>query len=65
MELKHWTPRGYNQLLRTARIKVNAQTSMPQVGFEATISVFERAKTVHALQTAQATVIGPSYCTIW
>jgi hypothetical protein len=30
---------------------------MPQVGFEPTISVFERAKTVHALDSA-ATVIG-------
>jgi hypothetical protein len=34
------------------------QTSMPQVGFELTISVFERAKTVHVLDSA-ATVI---YC---
>jgi hypothetical protein len=33
------------------------QTSMPQVGFEPTIPVFERAKTVHALGCA-ATVIG-------
>jgi hypothetical protein len=32
------------------------QTSMPRVGFEATITVFERAKTVHALDRA-ATVI--------
>jgi hypothetical protein len=30
---------------------------MPQVGFESTIPVFERAKTVHALDRA-ATVIG-------
>jgi hypothetical protein len=30
---------------------------MPQVGFEPTISVFERVKTVHALDRA-ATVIG-------
>jgi hypothetical protein len=30
---------------------------MPQVGFELTIPVFERAKTVHALDRA-ATVIG-------
>jgi hypothetical protein len=35
------------------------QTSMPQVGFEPTIQVFERAKTVHALHCA-ATVIGYS-----
>jgi hypothetical protein len=35
------------------------QTSMPQVGSEPTIPVFERAKTVHALDRA-ATVIGTS-----
>jgi hypothetical protein len=35
------------------------QTSMPLVGFEHTIPVFERAKTVHALDRA-ATVIGHS-----
>jgi hypothetical protein len=33
-----------------------AQTSMSEVGFEATIPMFERAKTVHALHRA-ATVI--------
>jgi hypothetical protein len=33
------------------------QTSMPRVGFELTIPVFERAKTVHALDRA-ATVVG-------
>jgi hypothetical protein len=33
------------------------QISMPWVGFESTIPVFERAKTVHALDRA-ATVIG-------
>jgi hypothetical protein len=33
------------------------QTSMPRVGFEPTIPVFKRAKTVHALDCA-ATVIG-------
>jgi hypothetical protein len=33
------------------------QTSMPRVGFEPAIPVFERAKTVHALDRA-ATVIG-------
>jgi hypothetical protein len=33
------------------------QTSMPQVGFEPTTPVFERAKIVHALDSA-ATVIG-------
>jgi hypothetical protein len=30
------------------------QTSMPQVGFEPTIPVFERAKTIHALDRAAA-----------
>jgi hypothetical protein len=34
-----------------------AQTSMPRMGIEPTIPVFERAKTVHALDRA-ATVIG-------
>jgi hypothetical protein len=34
-----------------------AQTSMPQVSFEPTIPVFERAETVHALDRA-ASVIG-------
>jgi hypothetical protein len=33
---------------------------MPQVGFEPTILVFERAKTVHVLDRA-ATVIGLGY----
>jgi hypothetical protein len=36
------------------------QTSMPLVGFEATISVLERAKTVRGLDRA-ATAIGPFY----
>jgi hypothetical protein len=36
------------------------QTSMPQAGFKSTISVFERAKAVHALDHA-ATVIGRFY----
>jgi hypothetical protein len=36
----------------------HTQTSMPQVGFEPTTPVFERAKTVHALDRV-ATVIGP------
>jgi hypothetical protein len=35
----------------------NKQTSMPRVGIETTIPVFERAKTVYALDRA-ATVIG-------
>jgi hypothetical protein len=33
---------------------------MPQVGLEPTTTVFERVKTVHALDRA-ATVIGPTY----
>jgi hypothetical protein len=37
--------------------KTHTQTSIPSVGFEHTISVFEREKTVHALDRA-ATVIG-------
>jgi hypothetical protein len=36
------------------------QTSMPRVGFDPTIPVFERAKTVRALDSA-ATVIGEAY----
>jgi hypothetical protein len=39
------------------RHRLNAQTSMPRVGFELTIPIFERAKTVHALERA-ATVVG-------
>jgi hypothetical protein len=43
---------------RTAQTQnKGTQTSMPQVGFEPMIPVFERAKTVHALDSA-ATVIG-------
>jgi hypothetical protein len=47
--------------LHTRQHKQNkrTQTSMPQVGFEPTIPVFERAKTVHALDPAD-TVIGIS-----
>jgi hypothetical protein len=37
--------------------RISAETSMPWVGFETTIPVFERAKTFHALDRA-ATVIG-------
>jgi hypothetical protein len=43
---------------RTGQTKIQrTQTSMPWVGFEPTISAFERAKTVHVLDRA-ATVIG-------
>jgi hypothetical protein len=38
------------------------QTFMPRVGFEPTIPVFERVKTVHALERA-ATVIGEEIVT--
>jgi hypothetical protein len=37
--------------------RINSQTSMPRVGFETTIPVFERAETVLALDRS-ATVIG-------
>jgi hypothetical protein len=43
---------------RTTRTQnKRTQTSMPQAGFEPTILVFERAKTIHVLDRA-ATVIG-------
>jgi hypothetical protein len=41
-----------------------AQISMSWVGFEPTIPVFQRAKTVHALDRA-ATVIASSHCTMF
>jgi hypothetical protein len=42
---------------RTAQTQnKRTQTSMPQVGFESTISIFERAKTVHALDSAAAVI---------
>jgi hypothetical protein len=40
----------------------HTQTSMPRVGYEPTIPVFKRAKTVHALDRA-ATVIGGRFYT--
>jgi hypothetical protein len=44
------------------RINAHRHTPMPRVGFEPTILVFERAKTVHALARA-ATVTGTQiYC---
>jgi hypothetical protein len=42
---------------RTQTQNKRTQTSMPRVGFEPTTPVFERAKTVHALDRA-ITVIG-------
>jgi hypothetical protein len=42
---------------RTAQLQnKRTQTSMPQVGFEPTIPVFERAKTVHVLDRAATSV---------
>jgi FAD synthase len=41
----------------TQKQNKHKQTSVPQVAFEPTIPVFERAKTVHVLDRA-ATVIG-------
>jgi hypothetical protein len=46
---------------RTAQTeKKRTETYMPQMGFEPTIPVFERAKPVHALDRA-ANVIGKIY----
>jgi hypothetical protein len=56
-----WTGLSLSQgrYLHTGQYKQNkrTQTSMPQMGFEPTIPVFERAKTVHDLDRT-ATVIG-------
>jgi hypothetical protein len=41
--------------------KKRGQTSMPRVGFELLIPVFEQAKTFHALDCA-ATVMGVMQC---
>jgi hypothetical protein len=50
---------------RTAKTQnKRTQTSMPQVGFEPTIPVFERAKRVHALDRA-ATVTGTLHIYIY
>jgi hypothetical protein len=43
----------------TQTLNKRRQTSIPRVGFELTIPVFERANTVHALARA-AIVIGES-----
>jgi hypothetical protein len=37
---------------------------MPRVGFEPTISAFERAKTVHALDRAAATIGRDGSCNV-
>jgi hypothetical protein len=48
-------------LHRTTQIQnTRTQTSVPRMGFEPTISVFERAKTVHALDRA-STVTGSEW----
>jgi hypothetical protein len=44
-----------------AHSTTKTQASMPREGFEPTIRVVERTKTVHALDRA-ATVIGSKYC---
>jgi hypothetical protein len=45
---------------RTQRENKRTHTTMPRVGFEPTIPLFERAKTVHALDRS-GTVIGDVY----
>jgi hypothetical protein len=45
---------------RTQTQNKRTQTSMPQVGFESTTPVFERAKTVHTLDR-EATGIGSKF----
>jgi hypothetical protein len=49
----HRTSKTHNKL---------KQTSMPQVRFEPTIPVFERAKTVHALDRAATVTGGMAIC---
>jgi hypothetical protein len=52
------TPRtGDQPVARSLPIHRSAQTFMPQVGFEPTIPLFERAKTVYVLDRA-ANVVG-------
>jgi hypothetical protein len=60
----HKTTQTQNKRTHTSTPRVGfeaqnkrTQTSMPQVGFESTIPVFERAKTVRALDRA-VTVLG-------
>jgi hypothetical protein len=50
-------PRPLPTQLTTQTQNKHTQISMPWVGFEPTIPVFEQAKTVHALDCT-ATVIG-------
>jgi hypothetical protein len=40
----------------TQTLNKRRETSIPGVGFEPTISLFERAKTVHALDRASAVI---------
>jgi hypothetical protein len=51
-----WT--GYEPVARPLPTHRTTHTSMPRVGFDLTISVFERAKTVHALECATAVIDG-------
>jgi hypothetical protein len=39
----------------------SGQTSMPRVGFELTIAVFERAKTFHALDRAATVMVDENF----
>jgi hypothetical protein len=50
-------PQGLYLRKTTQTQKTRGQTSMPRVGFELTIPMFERAKTFRALDCA-TTVIG-------
>jgi hypothetical protein len=58
--LGRWISSSQGRYLHTGqhRHRINTHISMPQVGFEPRILVFERTKTVHALDRA-ATVMGP------
>jgi hypothetical protein len=53
---------GHLPAIRTAQTQnKRTQTTMPQVGFETTIPLFELGKTIHALDLA-ASVIGIQLC---
>jgi hypothetical protein len=56
--LEQWISPSQGRYLRTGQHKQNerTQTSMSQVGFEPTISVFKWAMTVHALDRAAAVI---------
>jgi hypothetical protein len=66
--LGRWISPSQGRYLLTEQHKhrTNAHTSMPRVGFEPTIPVFERAKTVHALDRAYNAVwYGESQLMFW